>query len=143
MQAAEVTKKGETARLPWTNYLRVIRILEQDQGLRMQIERSGSPASDSTEFNKGLIAYFLSVDNATVDIAWFARSASYQSKEDAVGSQLSAFGFAASVIWQFMDNAELFISLHSVNANDTLGGADKRSAHQNTAGGQLGAQYVF
>ncbi len=143
VQAAEETKKTETVRLPWSNYLRVIRLLEQDQGLRVQVERSGATASDSTVFNKGLIAYFLSVDNATVDIAWFGRSQSYKSSADATGGQLPAFGFAASIIWLFSDNAEMFVSLHSINANDTLGGADKRSAHQTIAGGEIGTQYVF
>jgi hypothetical protein len=143
MQGAEETKKSETFRLPWTNYLRVIRLLEQDQGLRVQIERSGTTANDSTEFNKGLIAYFLSVDNATVDIAWFGRSSFYKSSVDATGDQLAAFGFVASLICQFADYAEFYVSLHSVNANDTLGGTDNRSAHENIFGAQLGSQYVF
>jgi hypothetical protein len=143
VQGAEETKKSETLRLPWTNYLRVISLLEQDQGLRLQLERSGALGTDSTQFNKGLIAYFLSVDNATVDIAWFARSASYESNADATGDQLAAFGFVASLVWQFADYAELYASIHSVNANDTLGGSDNRSAHENIFGAQLGSQYVF
>jgi hypothetical protein len=90
-----------------------------------------------------LVAYFLSVDNVTVDIAWFGKSASYKSSTNAIGSQLTAFCFTASLVWQFFSDAELFLSLHSSNANDSLGGAAKRSAHQNVAGGQMGAQYTF
>jgi hypothetical protein len=143
VQAAEESTKSATARLPWSNYMRVISLLEQDQGVRLQIERSGAVTTDSTEYNKGLVAYFLSVDNVTVDIAWFGKSASYKSSTNAIGSQLTAFCFTASLVWQFFSDAELFLSLHSSNANDSLGGAAKRSAHQNVAGGQMGAQYTF
>jgi len=143
VQAAEETKKAETVRLPWTSFFRVIKLLEQDQGFRLQYDRSGAMAGDNGEFNRGLLAYFLSIDNATVDVAWFGRSRSYTSKSNATGNQLAAFGFAASAIWQFTDYTELFLSVHSLSANDSLGGTDRRSAHNDISGGQVGMQYVF
>lgn len=129
--------------LPWTSAVRLVQLLEEDQGVRAQFERRGSASPDSTATNAGVVGYFLTIDRVTVDIGWLGRSRSYSASDQAAADQLVTFGFGISSVWHVSPTADLSGSLHSLSANDTLGGSDKRTAHQLVSGGNLGIQVAF
>lgn len=142
-QSAQDSTDQDQLKLPWTNAVRVVQLLEEDQGIRAQLERSGQTDPDRTATNAGLIAYFMSIDNVTVDMGWFGRSASYSVKEEATADQLATFGIGASTIWHYSPAADVYAALHSLSANDALGGKEKRTAHRLITGGNLGIQVAF
>jgi hypothetical protein len=143
LQAAAEDDGTDSVVLPWVTTLRYVQVLEPDQGVRVHLERVGSTGAGHDEFNRGLVGYFLMIDNVTVDVAWFGRSSSYQEAANATADQLGTFGFAASTVWQYSPTTDFYGSLHSLSANETLGGAEKRTGHKLVTGGNLGLQVAF